>query len=430
MNILVLNQDWFCKQFKEAGHRVVTCGFGKNMDIRPDRPMYHWRQICEMVPGGFAPDLLIAHDNSAPLILTGLEDLPFPSIFYGVDTHHHTELHCYLSQVFDYTLIAHRDYRSEFSSRGMSEPEWMPLWASVFVDPSQYQPKNEAVFVGTLNPELNLKRVKFFERLQKLIPITVTTGPFWDIFPRYSVVVNQSVKADLNFRVFESLMCGVALLTERIDHGLTELFRENEEVALYHPDNAEDCADKIRMLLADQQLSKKLAKQGREAILRAHTEAHRAARMLEIIPTLQVKPKPHRHVGVMVNLSQLAWRTAKIDTNLGMLALLECKKVLQHILADNLMMNEEVAYFAIRAALTLDTVTGTSVGADLINQLHDAHPKVVLLGLAKTRYFLNTGQIEAARWCAGLISNLPDKEVFSLAEEAISNVLSSTPEAN
>ena len=430
MNILVLNQDWFCKHFREAGHTVVTCGFGKNMEIRPDRPLYHWRQICGMVPGGFAPELLIVHDNSAPVILSGLEELPFPSIFYAVDTQHHTELHCALAETFDYTLIAHRDYRSEFIARGLAQPEWMPLWASRYVEFNPLPRAAKAVFVGTLDPKLNPKRVAFFSRLSQLAPIDVTSGAFAEIFPQYQIVVNQSVKLDLNFRVFEALMCGVALLTERIEHGLSELFRENEELVLYQPDNAEECAEKIKWMLGDAAFCRRLAEQGRAAILNGHTEHHRAQRFLEIISTLSIRPKPNRYLGVMVNLSQLAYRAEKIDSNVALHALVECEKVLRQILHENLKLNEEHAYFAVRAALSIDRLTSANHGVNLINQLHDAHPEVVLFGLAKTRYFLNSGQLDAARWCASQISNLPHEEVFGLAEEAISNLLGANSEQN
>jgi hypothetical protein len=256
VNILVLNQDWFVSEFREAGHRVLTVGTGKNMELRLDKPLYHIQQIREMMPEPWEPDLIIAHDNSAPIIITGLEEVPCPTIFYAVDTHHHAELH---------TLVAHKDYIAKFTDRGFEAPEWMPLWASVYVEPAKVK-EIDAVFVGTLNPELNPERVVFFEALQKRVPITVTTGAFWEIFPKSEIVVNQTVKADLNFRVFEAMMCGVVLLTERIGNGLLELFHENEELVLYERNNVEDCAKKIEWLLNDRPLCKRIAEASRAAV--------------------------------------------------------------------------------------------------------------------------------------------------------------------
>jgi len=424
VNIIVLNQDWFVREFREAGHRVLTVGTGKNMELRLDKPLCHVAQLYERMPERWEPDLLIAYDNSAPIIISGLEEVPYPTIFYAVDTHHHTELHTYLSQLFDYTLVAHKDYIAQFTERGFEAPEWMPLWASVDVQPSETK-EYGAVFVGTLNRELNPERVDFFEALQKKAEITVTTGAFWEIFPKSEIVVNQTVKADLNFRVFEAMICGIALLTERIGNGLLDLFRENEELVLYERNNVDDCAQKIAWLLSDKALTKRLAEAGRAAILRSHMIKHRAQRFLELINTVKKRDQPLRPLGAMLNLAVLATRLGRIDSVMAAQALTECMKSIDVTIRANQPYSEEAAFYAVRSALDFDRVLKTSAGSLLLNTLQEANPHIGLFRAAKVRNLLNNGRVEEAKQFASSISKAPNEEVFKSAENAMQIVLSS-----
>ena len=109
MNILVLNQDWFAAEWREAGHRVITCGIATHLDVVVTMPVLHIDTLLDMVPGGFSPDVVVVMDNSSPLLFTGLEETTVPTIFYSVDTHHHAELHGYLFRMFDAFLVAQKD---------------------------------------------------------------------------------------------------------------------------------------------------------------------------------------------------------------------------------------------------------------------------------------------------------------------------------
>jgi hypothetical protein len=224
MNILILNQHWFAEDLRAAGHHVLTVGMPAHLDVPLQMPLIHVDRIIEEHMKGHAPDVIIVLDNSAPVMVQGLDETVIPTLFYSVDTHHHADIHKYLCNVFDVTLVAQRDYLPVFHEAG-HHPEWFPLWASRPIVPST-EKEMDAVFVGTLNAKLNPERVKFFNALKVKAPVHFQAGNFWEIFPKAEIVINQTVKGDLNFRVFEAMMSGSALLTEHAGNGLFDLFKD------------------------------------------------------------------------------------------------------------------------------------------------------------------------------------------------------------
>ena len=175
MFILLLNQDWFQTELRELGHRVETVGLGKHLDITIPAPLIHIDSICREHFDGEFPEVVVIHDNSAPVCIVGLEERDIPTIFYSVDAHHHYELHGDLGKVFDYMLVAQRDYIAPMKELCDAPMEWMPLWASMYVEPEE-EKEFGAVFVGSLKRKLNPERVDFFEALQKKTDILYKTG--------------------------------------------------------------------------------------------------------------------------------------------------------------------------------------------------------------------------------------------------------------
>lgn len=422
MRILVFNQDWFVSEFRAAGHEVVTCGLSEHLDVPFAAPVLSYEAALKQLPAGFEPDLVLVHDNSAPVIIHGLERVACPTVFYAVDTHHHTELHCYLSHLFDYTLIAQKDYLPDFAKRGCVPPEWMPLWASQYVEPV-LQKEYGAVFVGTLNPRLNPGRVKFFDALKQRIPLLCLTGEWWKIFPRSQLVINQTVKGDLNFRVFEAMICGAALLTEQSGNGLNELFVPGRHLFTYEKDNVDQAAAIISDLMSDLPRCRAVAEAGRAEILRSHMIANRAARMLEVIQTCRKRESRCRWFGAMINQQTLSFRLRKLDLLLSQKALIEGMRILEEAMQRGEEMTDEISFYAVWQALDYDRLLKSRAGSDLLQKLHEAYPDQHLLAAAALRDLLNSGQMEKARALARRVFEGEPEEAFKIAEESIAVVL-------
>ncbi len=427
MNILMLNQDWFAAEFRAAGHHVVTCGNSKHLDHYLEFPLLHVDSVIEVAMKDRHPDIIIAHDNSAPIVLLGLDETPIPTLFYSVDAHHHVDLHKHLALLFDETLLAQPDYTSEFESLGYS-PKWMPLWASEYVEPCE-QKDFGAVFVGSLNRKLNPQRVDFFEALKKKAPIDVRSGGFRDFFSRAQVVVNQTVKLDLNFRVFEAMMCGACLLTERTRNGLFDLFEDGVHIVTYEHGNVDEAAAKISELLANPARCSEIGARGRKEILGKHTTMHRAQWLLEMLPKIKKRQSAMRFYASMVNLATLGARLEAIDTTLSGTAYIQALKSAEHALAHNEALTEEAACYLVIACSRYGARLRTSAADALLSQTMLRHPGNATVKLAQIRSLLNRGEKAEATRLAQELAPGPTEITFAKSEEFIADLIFKVVEA-
>ncbi len=426
MNILILNQDWFAKELRERGHHVLTVGTAQHLDRKLETPLIHVDRIIEMWMQDNPPDRIVVLDNSAPIMIQGLDETTIPTLFYSVDTHHHADLHKYLCNVFDETLIAQVDYLPIFTAVGHS-PRWLPLWASRHIEPSS-EKKYGAVFVGTLNPKLNRDRVTFFEALKEKAPIHFQSGNFWEIFPHAEIVINQTVKGDLNFRVFEAMMSGATLLTERAGNGLLDLFRDGEHLVCYTKNDVNEAAAKIHELLGDRERCREIGRRGREEILRFHTAESRINILLDVLSNLKKKSSSMKHFSAMINFASLAVRMEKLDTGLAGRAFLAALKAADYGLSQNEKLNEDLACFLVISCLKYERLLRSGAGNKLLLDLGERQPDIEVLSLARIRILLNDGDKASAEVLAKQISSDDVYKTFLRSEELVGRLLTLSDE--
>lgn len=392
MNILVINQDWFVEDWRKAGHSVMTMGImgGDNLDIRVKMPMLHVDRLLELIPNGWRPDRIVILDNSAPVLISGLEETSIPVMFYSVDTHHHYDLHCYYAHLFDETVIAQRDYLHHFDNIGVSV-SWMPLWASRYYEGSD-EKKYGTVFVGGLDPKLNPDRVAFLSKLKEKVDVHQQMGEYWKIFPHAEVVLNQTVKRDLNFRVFEGMMSGSMLLTERIDNGLLELFIDGVELLTYEKGNVDDAAAKIQWALSNKEAARKIGAAGRKKILEQHLSCHRAELMLHAVERMEKRNSPIKYGAAAMNYSVLAKRFVKLAPALCIMCASEALKAAGMIRLRNEPLTDHVACYLISSAMTYDRINHTDSGQKELYELYKQYPDNRWLRYCAIRWLLNFGR--------------------------------------
>ncbi len=422
MNILILNQDWFAVELREMGHHVVTAGLADHLDIKIDGPLLHIDSVIKNAMPQHSPDVIIVLDNSAPIVFLGLDETEVPTIFYSVDTHHHVELHKYLANLFDYTLIAQKDYLPDFEAIG-HHPEWMPLWASRHIEPSNDK-RYQAVFVGTLNAKLNPDRVRFFDALKEKAPVHVQTGNFWELFPHAEVVVNQTVKGDLNFRVFEAMMSGAVLLTEASPNGLLELFREGEHLVTYPKNDVDQAAEIIRGLLADPARCRAIGASGRAEILARHTVHQRAQRIDQIVRTVKKKRSPQKLYSTMLNFASLALKMEGIDTRLAGRTFLAALKAADYAVKEDEPLNEELACFVVLSCINYERVINSGAAEALLEEIGQRHPNLEAIGLARIRILLNSGRRNEAEVLARALSADDVYDTFCRSDLFVESLLS------
>lgn len=421
MNILVLNQDWFVTEWRELGHNVLTCGQRNDLEYRYTEPCIHVDTLVKQLPNGFTPDVIVYLDNSMPLMMQGLDETAIPTLFYSVDAHHHAAVHRYWANIFDATLVAQRDFIPKFLEVG-TRPIWMPLWASRDVEPSSDK-QLDAVFVGNLDPKLNPERVNFFEALQKKVPVVFKMGEWWNIFPHSEIVINQTIKGDLNFRVFEAMMSGSLLLTEYAPNGLLELFEEDKHLVCYTRNNVDEAAEKINYYLSQRQEARKIAAAGRQVILEAHSLKKRAQQILRMLENLQKNNSGLKYFSSMMSQFLVSQRLINVNTAMAIRAISASLKAATYALAQQEIPNEEVASHLVLACLQFDKILGGQKGQAFLYEAYEANPQQSVFAFAIIRDLLNRGQVSEAKDLATRISDHDPSSVFATAERSMCELL-------
>lgn len=422
MKILVLNQDWFVQEWRDLGHEVLSAGLSNQLDVILSTPLLHIDTIIKACPNNFSPELIIYYDNSMPLLWTGLDETDIPTLFYSVDAHHHVDQHKYLSCVFDHTIVAQKDYISSFHAV-QGSASWMPLWASRSYEAST-EKKYKVVFIGTLDPALNPNRVALIEHLKQRIPIEVLKGEYWRYFPHAEIVLNQTVKGDLNFRVFEAMMSGSLLVTERTDNGLLELFKEGEHLVLYERNNAESAVEVINYYLDRPKLAQEIGRNGRLEILSKHTPAIRGQQVLEQARQIKKRKSTNRFYAAMTNLVTTAHSMTHLDNLLTVKAYAEALKSGAYGLSYNESINDLFAAHAVVASLRYDQLVVGDAGRQFLATLATAYQGQPTLSYAMIRTLLNSGNISEARALAESISPEEVEYTFQIAEQTVCELLS------
>lgn len=270
-NIIWLGEKYF-------SDRLAECGWDRVFSYRPtDYEIYTYPQLVKLAE--FVPDVIVASDFSSPPTLPGVECFPCLTVFYSVDSHIHS-WHPLYAQAFDACLYSLKDHGQKFAGSFLPSEHiwWSPAFAWDSDSPDfTVQPEYECVFVGTDNENIAPKRHKFLGELASCQPeFYVTSGKYRDIYIKSKVVVNQAEHGDLNFRVFEAMGCGSALVTPLISHGLTDLFSDGKHFLGYEDGNARDANAKINLLLKDVALRDRLRRAAHMEIEAYHRAIHRA----------------------------------------------------------------------------------------------------------------------------------------------------------
>jgi glycosyltransferase involved in cell wall biosynthesis len=280
MRIVNLHHGALIPSFRRLGHEVLHIGTTPDCDVVLAEPLSHRRFLDLLTAAGWQPDLVLWCDSCQPLWVFGLESLPAVVLGYSVDQYLNP-WHVPYSAAFDTIFVAQKGYLPLFDQAHFVRPA---LWLPLYCDPDRGGPPDgvrdiPVSFVGTIESRANPGRKAFLEAFRERMPLYSTSGDYGPIFGRSRLVLNQSAAGELNFRVFEAMACGAALLTEATGNGLGELFCPGRDLLVYRRGDAADAADVARQALADPALPA-LAENGRRQTVTVHSALHRARTIL------------------------------------------------------------------------------------------------------------------------------------------------------
>lgn len=128
------------------------------------------------------------------------------------------------------------------------------------------------------------------QKLQKLakdLPVQFKGFQFdtINLMTQYDILIVPSRREGFGLTAVEGLMVGIPLIASRIDN-FTRIIREGETGLLFHPGDANDLALKIKQLLSDEDLRKRLAQEGRKEAIQRWTIDKFTANMVNLYSNL------------------------------------------------------------------------------------------------------------------------------------------------
>lgn len=314
MKILNLNAMTLQAAFRALGHEVLSAGHRPECDVHVTSPLPVPQLLARIADLGFTPDAVFYCDSSNLPYFPQLESLPWPSVFFSIDTYCNL-WHPSYGHGFDAVLVAQKGHLELFLDQGI-RAQWMPLFAREGFDRCRNLARDIPVaFVGTLAPKNIPDRKPFLTDFKREHPLFFTQGNYTEIFNRAAIVLNQTAASELNFRCFEAMACGAALLMEYSPHGLEELFTPEEHLLpLYPRGNARHAASIARDWLARPQELAALARRGHDEVQARHTDICRARTVVHLMEDL-LRQEAHRQ-----RLSDRARRRRLLSAAYGMVA--------------------------------------------------------------------------------------------------------------
>ncbi|MDR2893145.1 MAG: glycosyltransferase [Deltaproteobacteria bacterium] len=315
MKILNVDSTRLVPSFRELGHDVVTVGFSEGCDIvvtSPRKAQKLYEQVCS---AGFVPDCLFWCDLSNLPYLPGIEELPCATVHYSIDTYCQI-WHFGFANAFDAVFVAQKDHVPMFPHERV-QVRWLPLCAP---DSAELLPMGErdipVSFVGTRKHPNNPDREGFLQGFRRAQPLFIHSGAYEDIFCRSKIALNQTACSEVNYRCFEAMSCGAALLMEHCHHGLEELFTPGVNILpLYVRNNWQQAAEIAAAALAEPERLAEIAANGRDLVMRQHLARHRAVEVVNTLESLL------REEASKQRLEQLDTRRAFIASSYDMLGI-------------------------------------------------------------------------------------------------------------
>ena len=209
---------------------------------------------------------------------------PKPNIYITSDTHLGFDYRLSRAREFDWVFCNQLRATEEFIAAGI--PADRCMWLPHAAEPLAY-PKKEMIkkydvgFVGNVG---DWNRVEFLDRMFKEFPNFFYGKRLFEeaaeIYSQSKIVLNISIKDDINMRVFEALSTGSFLLTNELPT-LHHLFKDGVHLVTYK--THDEAVEKARYYIEHEAEREAIAEAGHKEFMAKHTYEHRLKMVLDIV---------------------------------------------------------------------------------------------------------------------------------------------------
>ena len=213
-------------------------------------------------------------------------------VYWASDTHLGYDYRLKRARQADVVFTAQKKATIMFKEDGM-DSTWLPHAVEPLAYPNYNlaSKKRDICFIGHINSE---NRIEMLDRALKEFPDFFYGQRKFEkasrIYKESRIVLNNSMKDDVNMRTFETMASGSFLMTDNIIY-MDELFQDRKHCALY--EDLDDMVEKIHYYLDNPKERERIAKVGYEEVMRRHTFKSRIKLMLEKSKHLILKEKAY-----------------------------------------------------------------------------------------------------------------------------------------
>lgn len=315
----------------QAGHAIAIPG-----------ESFSIQNILKQLP--FQPDLISLSARVMTFLPRGLHKLNCPTVIKLGDTFHlgdgglsHMVKYCQQLDCDYHWTYQSPQHLHFFTEAGLKNVFWLP--ASIVINPHVPAPSEkqyDVIFRGS-ESELHQYRTHILTELRTAgIEIDICQKDYISSIEDYAkshIVINSSLNGDLNRRVFEVLMVGGFLLTDRIrpQSGLFELFEEGTHFECYG--SKTELIEKIQFYLAHPQKAAQIAAAGQQHFLTHYSQQAIQQKLYHSIFKQLESPKHDRRIQTAQNLQtrlklyELIQELHRIYPNLRILCWRTCSTI-------------------------------------------------------------------------------------------------------
>lgn len=230
--------------------------------------------------------LLYIEGGSMEIFPLDLIEIDAKKFWWGIDTHLNFEKHLRISRLFDHTFIAQKEFLKSLALHGI-EATWLPLAypSSIEIAP-RASASYDFSFIGQTDPSMYPERYRLIKKAQQAFPNNFVGNlepkEMLEVYNNSRVVINQSIKNDINMRVFEVLGTSAVLVTNAIhENGLEDLFENTKQLFTFETD--EELISILKLLIENDETRIETSAAANELIFSHHTYFNRANEIVEFV---------------------------------------------------------------------------------------------------------------------------------------------------
>lgn len=239
----------------------------------------------ELAAHGFVPDIVFQQELLGPrLLLGGLDELDAVRLFWSVDPHLNAFWHSAYIRLFDASFSTQRRLVPELRALGAEHVRHLPWYAPEEPFTPFDQRQRDAGFVGRLGVN-RPARAWLAELLGQVLPGRFEARDDLDFagmlafYRATRLAPNESIRGEINFRLFEAAGCGCVVLAQDLGPEQAELFEPGREMLVCA--DALELAQTAQMLCAQPRLAAALGRAAWERARAHHLPLARAKTILE-----------------------------------------------------------------------------------------------------------------------------------------------------